>query len=825
MARRRASTSNTATAAAPRGTSANDRTLYTHNLWLNYLKPVSLGLVFSSNALRAAQIELPLQSADAQRALEALSISRPVTDDEETDHENPPRTLRSTREFLTEFLGWKPELLDFFRPTARAQMFAGQGLAHDSNPADDRPEPPDELRHDLVQYDDTLEPSFAYRWPQAPETGSRWCLLGLDVPPDVDLDRKPPEADEATWVESPQKKFERLLYETGIPLGLIVQGTAVRLVYRPEEQQSGYITFPLDPLLKPAGRLACSALKAILNHDRMHRLPGRQRLHHILAESRKYQNEVSTQLAEQVLAALFELLKGFEAADEESRGQVLRGLRDRPDRTHEIYEGLLTVLMRLVFLLYAEEREMFPTDDLFVQHYSIAGLFARLVEDEARHPDTMDQRYGAWAHLVVLFGLVYGGVAYDDRNKPDAQRVAIPARHGDLFRPDRFPFLEGRSAADQAEGSSVNLPRVPDGTILRVLRNLLYLNEERLSYRSLEVEQIGSVYEAVMGYRVETATGRSVAIQPEKRHGAPVTIDLGELLAAPANKRTERFKKLTDRKLPASAATAMRNARTEDDLVAALDRLIDRRLTPAPVPAGSLVFQPSPERRRTGSHYTPRTLTGPIVTKALEPILRRLGPNPTPAAILALKVCDPAMGSGAFLVEAMRQLAKLLVEAWNHHGNPPRIPADETPILFASRLIAQRCLYGVDKNRMAVDLAKLSLWLATLAKDHAFSFLDHNFRHGDSLVGLSLAQIEACHWAPDVQQGFVSASLRHRVAVAMKRRQEILTADEFTSYEKLSDLRVEADKPLDFLRFLGDAVLGVFFEGGTASAKERRART
>ena len=266
----------------------------------------------------------------------------------------------------------------------------------------------------------------------------------------------------------------------------------------------------------------------------------------------------------------------------------------------------------------------------------------------------------------------------------------------------------------------------------------------------------------------------------------------------------------------------MRNARTEDDLVAALDRLIDRRLTPAPVPAGSLVFQPSPERRRTGSHYTPRSLTGPIVTKALEPILRRLGPNPTPAAILALKVCDPAMGSGAFLVEAMRQLAKLLVEAWNHHGNPPRIPADETPVLFASRLIAQRCLYGVDKNRMAVDLAKLSLWLATLAKDHAFSFLDHNFRHGDSLVGLSLAQIEACHWAPDVQQGFVSASLRHRVAVAMKRRQEILTADEFTSYEKLSDLRVEADKPLDFLRFLGDAVLGVFFEGGTASAKERR---
>ena len=218
MARRRASTPSTA-AAAPRGASVNDRTLYTHNLWLNYLKPVSLGLVFSPSALRAAQVELPLQSAEAQRALEALSVSRPETDDEETEHENPARILRSTREFLTEFLGWQPELLDFFRPSARAQMFAGQGIANDSQPADDRPEPPDSLRHELAQYDDTLEPSFAYRWPQPPEVGSRWCLLGLDVPPEVDLDRKPPEADEVTWVESPQKKFERLLYETGIPLG------------------------------------------------------------------------------------------------------------------------------------------------------------------------------------------------------------------------------------------------------------------------------------------------------------------------------------------------------------------------------------------------------------------------------------------------------------------------------------------------------------------------------------------------------------------------------------------------------------------------------
>src|SRR5205085_7980287 len=142
-------------------------------------------------------------------------------------------------------------------------------------------------------------------------------------------------------------------------------------------------------------------------------------------------------------------------------------------------------------------------------------------------------------------------------------------------------------------------------------------------------------------------------------------------------------------------------------------------------------------------------------------------------------------------------------------GNPPRIPADETPILFASRLIAQRCLYGVDKNRMAVDLAKLSLWLATLAKDHAFSFLDHNFRHGDSLVGLSLAQIQACHWSHDLTGAIRLPALERRVAEVMKRRHEILTADEWTDYRKLSELRISADGWLDQLRFLGAAILGV----------------
>jgi len=81
----------------------------------------------------------------------------------------------------------------------------------------------------------------------------------------------------------------------------------------------------------------------------------------------------------------------------------------------------------------------------------------------------------------------------------------------------------------------------------------------------------------------------------------------------------------------------------------------------------------------------------------------------------------------------------------------PILPPDEDEALHAQRQIAQRCLYGVDKNPMATDLAKLSLWLATLAKDHPFTFLDHSLRAGDSLVGLTRKQIAAFHWNPSEQ--------------------------------------------------------------------------
>ena len=270
------------------------------------------------------------------------------------------------------------------------------------------------------------------------------------------------------------------------------------------------------------------------------------------------------------------------------------------------------------------------------------------------------------------------------------------------------------------------------------------------------------------------------------------------------------------------AAAALKEAATPEDAVAALERKVSFAATPRVVPAGAMVLQPSDERRRSGSHYTPRSLTEPIVVTTFRPILERLGPNPTPEQILDLKVCDPAMGSGAFLVAVCRLLAELLVRAWHAHKCVPTIPPDEDEILHARRIVAQRCLYGVDKNPMAVDLAKLSLWLATLAKDHPFTFLDHALKCGDSLVGLTKAQILGFHWKPEKQRDFARAAIEGQLNRALEQRRQIREAPDGTSEALLRERLTAADGFLDPGRRYGDLVVSAFFAADNDRKRKER---
>jgi hypothetical protein len=614
------------------------------------------------------------------------------------------------------------------------------------------------------------------------------------------------------WEATPHQQLERLLRETGVPTGLLLTDGELRLIHAPRGETSGWLKFPLRSLGDIGGRPMLGGLKLILSSFRLHNDAPDRRLAALLKASRDAQAEVSTRLAAQVLGALHELLRGLHSADR-ARIEALAG-----SRPEHLYEGLLTVLLRLVFLLYAEDRNLIPsrTDGearaLYDQGYGVRSLYARLLDDAAHHPDTMDERRGAWSRLLALFRLVHRG----DRTG------WIRGRGGKLFDPDAFPFLQGQDTP----GDPAAPAPVSDGCILRILDLLLSLDGERLSYRTLDVEQIGSVYETVMGFTVETRPGPALAIRAGKNDRTPVFVDVAALAATKGSERAKFLKEEAARNsLTDKVSKALATATDAAGVIAALRPIVDERGSPGGdvAPPGTPLLQPTDERRRTGSHYTPRSLTEPIVEHALEPAFARLGNDAKPDAVLDLKVCDPAMGSGAFLVEACRALGERLVQAWTRWPETrPTIPADEDEQLHARRLVAQRCLYGVDRNPRAVDLARLSLWLATLARDHEFTFLDHALKCGDSLVGLTTAQIAATHWETSKPPTFVGKLVGDHLKTAEEGRALIRDHADGATEAELRPLLKAVDAKLEVARLIGDGVVSAFFYAGKPKERIKR---
>lgn len=613
------------------------------------------------------------------------------------------------------------------------------------------------------------------------------------------------------WEATPAQRFERLLRERQVPAGVLVTDHEIRLIHAPRGETSGWINWRPVDLTKTAGRPMLGGLKMVLGRHRLFTAPTDESLPALLRESRRAQETVSTALAQQVLGALHELLRGYVAAEPEAARTL--AARD----PHLLYEGLLTVLMRLVFVLYAEDRSLLPSSAdgdlraLYEQNYSVRGLLDQLDADAALYPDTMDERIGGWGRLLALFRLIHGG-------KGDW----IAARGGKLFDPNAFPFLEGRAEV----GDAASVMRISDGCLHRVLSGLMRLDGERLSYRTLDVEQIGSVYETVMGFTVETASGASLAIKAGKNNKTPVFVSLNALAEPKAEARIKALKEDYSRgSLTAKQTEAIKKAVGVEGLHEALLPLVDDRGSPGgqTVPAGTPVLQPTDERRRSGSHYTPRSLTEPIVRHALKPAFDRLGERPTPEQVLSLKVCDPAMGSGAFLVEACRQIGEKLEEAYQAHGAPTDIPSDEDLTLYAKRRVAQVSIYGVDRNPIATDLARLSMWLLTLAKDHEFAFLDHALKTGDSLVGLTLRQIEAAHW-DDTQAGhaILRTIVRDKVREAMIAREAVRNAPESARIIEQARRNRSAEAATATVRAIGDAVIAAFFASDKKKVREEK---
>lgn len=649
-----------------------------------------------------------------------------------------------------------------------------------------------------------------------PAEGSDLVLL-WDLPHGLDLDK--PETVTGPWSYPPVAKFDRLLRHTAVPIGLVSNGSDVRLVYAPAGEATGTVTFRLADMLTTGGRPILDAFRMLLCANRLYGVPPERALPRILADSRRWQSTVSERLAGQVFEAATLLLEGFEDAGVRDGGAALNAaMLEGGDHVHR---GVLTALLRVVFLLYAEDSSLMPAQHALYQNgLAVTGLYDDLRMDAGAYPDSMHSRFGAWGRLVSAFRAVFLGASHGD--------LLLPPRRGALFDPHRFPFLEGWApaasapVADPEARASVAVPTVPDGTVLAVLERLIMLDGQRISYRSLDVEQIGSVYESMLGFTVERLDALAVRLRGARRW---VTIE--ELIAVPSARRSRWLKEELEL-TPSAAERTARVLHGATKVDAVLDGLRPQTANgpdgrPMVRRAGQLVIQPRRSIDTTTTHYTPRSLCRPLVARALEPVLAALGAEPSSAQLLSLKVCDPAMGSGAFLVEACRYLAEHLVAAWRREGRAGQPGADEDPLVAARRVIAQRCLYGVDRNADAVELAKLSLWLVTLARDLPFTFVDHALRHGDSLVGLDMEQLERFHWDGGEPDPVLRAEIQSAIADALPiraRLEELAAASTADAQAEKQRLLWDAEDAVQRLRTVGDLVVLAHFSAATKADRE-----
>ncbi|MFF8275416.1 Eco57I restriction-modification methylase domain-containing protein [Streptomyces lateritius] len=620
-----------------------------------------------------------------------------------------------------------------------------------------------------------------------------------------------------------------------VPLALVTNGREWALVHARPKEATTVAVFDAD--LWSEEPILARAFASLLAARRVVRPPvdadGKpsESTAGLFERTANAQADVTDTLGRQVREAVSLLVAEVSRLDREASGRLLAGVPAK-----HVYEGALTVMMRLVFLLYAEEQRLLPAgDELYDASYAVGPLHEELATAQSLHGDELGDRVEAtWPRLLAVFAAIHGGCTHD--------RLWIPAYGGSLFDPARFPWLVGA--------------RVTDRVVYEILDALLTLRarkgfkgRERLSYKGLDVEQIGHVYEGLLEYGCHWADEPYVGVSfgRDKKYEAVLPLarleewqaagTLADEVAAAAGTKAATVTAAHAKSGVATVEleTACGSDRELVERAAAFSGLygLDLRGEPKVWPAGSVVVVRSGNRRDTGTHYTPKALAEEVVEHTLAPLC--YAPGPAEGAekgvwqaksadeLLKLRILDPAMGSGAFLVSACRYLSDRVVEAWLRQPDlPPEIAKDvdrddhDQLHQIARRLVADRCLYGVDRDPMAVELAKLSLWLVTLAKGRPFSFLDHALRSGDSLVGvIDVRQVKMFHLelkdrqlSPDVERALNVTERLLSEAAELRQRIEAMPVDDIRVVREKAELLAQAESRSERLRLAADAVVG-----------------
>lgn len=420
---------------------------------------------------------------------------------------------------------------------------------------------------------------------------------------------------------------------------------------------------------------------------------GRCPLDQVREESLTRQAELESDLRKRIFDVLEDLATGF-------RDYSANGIT--PADYPALYDTSLIFLYRLLFVLYAEGRGLLPinpsgygSNKAYRERFSLAGTVADL-RDKTKFSD--DAFTDLYERLLKLFHLING----DNPKQNEATRVT--RYNGGLFNPDLHPQVEQW--------------RVGDNTLANVLRQLVFAQpparrsakqqqistDEAIDYASLEVRQLGDIYEGLLGAH-----------------------------------------------LAENAATTRLELRNEEG-----------------------------RSHRHGIYYTPDWIVRYLLQETLQPLLNEIEGSPAvqaalrakseekkrdnsfALAVLRLNLVDPAMGSGHFLVRATEWLAdkivdhpttRVMTEQIVHTGPsrrtkddirkankvpvPPGVPQLQAETAYWRRRVVEACIYGVDVNPLAVELAKLSLWLTCIAAEEPLNFLDHHLRDGNSLLWAS----------------------------------------------------------------------------------------
>ncbi len=717
---------------------------------------------------------------------------------------------------------------------------------------------PPGLRAYIPEHGETLLPDMALI---SPDDHQPHLLIKL-YPAGQDLDKS---VAGLHWKASPATRMMELLRRTGVRLGLVTNGERWMLVDAPPNETTGFASWYAALWLEEP--ITLRAFRSLLGVRRFFGVPDDETLEAMLTKSASNQQEVTDQLGYQVRRAVEMLVQSLDRIDKDRNRRLLGNVSEA-----DLYEAALTVMMRLVFLLSAEERGLLLLGELlYDRNYAVSTLQALLREQaDLSGEEVLERRHDAWSRLLAIFRVVYGGVEHQD--------MRLPAYGGHLFDPDRYPFLEGRTPGTSWQETPAEPLAINNRTALHLLEALQFLQvkvpgggpteRRRLSFRALDIEQIGHVYEGLLDHTARRATTPVLGLFGSIANESEVALGSLEQLGKQGEQALIDFlEEQTGRTL-----NAIKNALTVSpmprrfsraDLMAACDNnpaLFERVLPfagllrtdtfdkPVVITADSVYVTQGSDRRTTGTHYTPRSLTEPIVQHTLDPLVYT-GPAEgkpqeewqlRPAAeILDLKVCDMAMGSGAFLVQACRYLSEKLVEAWENvaqslpnkpdmlqiapEGQASRGEVSETllaneaeeRLAFARRLVCERCLYGVDKNPLAVEMAKLSLWLITLSKNQPFTFLDHALRRGDSLLGVNLQQLTG--WSMDAvrtheqarQTVWIEPLIKDALDTALNLRRQIraLPEHDVRDIEAKARLLAEAEEAMELVKLGADLLI------------------